>query len=81
MYSLNELTMISDGAKRWDKQEEQLRKNGILGSIDTQITKGVLPLVAHELLTEIATVATNRGAWNTLNNYGRCVRIYTRSNN
>ena len=62
MYSLNELTMISDGAKRWDKQEEQLRKNGILGSIDTQITKGVLPLVAHELLTEIATVATNRGA-------------------
>ena len=61
MEALHELSMISDGEARWDKQEAQLSKNGILGSIDTKITKGVLPLVADALTVEIEATSTQRG--------------------
>lgn len=61
MIALDELSMIRDGELRWDKQEEQLSKNGILTSIDTKLTKGALPLVSEVMLAELENAKTQRG--------------------
>ena len=46
---LAEEAILASGEKRFKQQESQLKQAGILGTIDTQLTKGSLPLVQQRL--------------------------------
>ena len=65
MDSLNESSMISDGAQRFLEQEEQLTKTGILNTVDTKLVKGALPLVAAQISKELerASKISSRPFW------------------
>ena len=53
MDSLNETSMLSQGIDRFEEQEENLKKAGILGTVDTKLVKGALPLVVCSIVKEL----------------------------
>ena len=53
MDSLNETSMLSEGIGRFEEQEENLKKAGILGTVDTKLVKGALPLVVSAMAKEL----------------------------
>lgn len=53
MDSLNETSMLSQGIDRFEEQEENLKKAGILGTVDTKLVKGALPLVVSAMAKEL----------------------------
>lgn len=53
MDSLNESSMLSEGIGRFEEQEENLKKAGILGTVDTKLVKGALPLVVSAMAKEL----------------------------
>ena len=53
MDSLNETSMLSQGIDRFEEQEENLKNAGILGTVDTKLVKGALPLVVSAIAKEL----------------------------
>ena len=53
MDSLNEASMLSKGIDRFEEQEENLKNAGILGTVDTKLVKGALPLVVSAMTKEL----------------------------
>lgn len=53
MDSLNEASMLSQGIDRFEEQEENLKNAGILGTVDTKLVKGALPLVVSAMAKEL----------------------------
>ena len=53
MNSLLETNMLEEGIARFANQEEQLSKTGILGTVDTKLVKGALPLVSNAIAKEL----------------------------
>lgn len=45
--------MLSEGIGRFEEQEENLKKAGILGTVDTKLVKGALPLVVSAMAKEL----------------------------
>jgi len=62
---LAEEAILASGEKRFKQQESQLKQAGILGTIDTQLTKGSLPLVQQRILSSIEEqeLITRRPFW------------------
>lgn len=62
---LAEEAILASGRKRFSDQETQLKKAGILGTIDTQLTKGSLPLVQERIITALKEqeLITRRPFW------------------
>tara|TARA_Y100000287_G_scaffold185794_1_gene190082 strand:- start:803 stop:3298 length:2496 start_codon:yes stop_codon:yes gene_type:complete len=56
MDSLNDTSMLEEGIDRFLEQEEKLSKTGILGTVDTKLVKGALPLVSKAILDELEVV-------------------------
>ena len=65
MDSLNETSMLEQGIDRFHQQEEQLTKAGVLGTVDTKLVKGALPLVSLAIKDglEQARLTTSRPFW------------------
>ena len=65
MNSLLETNMLEEGIARFANQEEQLSKTGILGTVDTKLVKGALPLVSNAIAKELEMVSrtTSRPFW------------------
>lgn len=53
MDSLNDTSMLDEGIDRFLEQEEKLSKTGILGTVDTKLVRGALPLVSKAILDEL----------------------------
>ncbi len=62
---LAEEAILASGRKRFNDQETQLKKAGILGTIDTQLTKGSLPLVQDRIINALKEqeLITRRPFW------------------
>jgi len=79
MNSLNEFNMLQEGVERFNQQEENLTKTGILGTVDTKLVKGALPLVVEALTSELeqTKLITSRPFWyQALNNLNKHTIAY-----
>lgn len=65
MNLINEASMLEEGIQRFASQEEQLTKTGILGTVDTKLVKGALPLVSNAIAKELEMTSrtTSRPFW------------------
>lgn len=65
MDSLEEISMLEDGIDRFLTQEDQLSKTGILGTVDTKLVKGAIPLVSQQISKdlELTSRITSKPFW------------------